>query len=76
MPDNTRMPRIGEIWRLKEHHEVRIVILLSDAEFTDYITDDLEARRDCTGYVTEDWEPTNTEYDLDPLILALKGDHA
>lgn len=74
MPDTNRLPRIGEIWKARGCAYDRVVILNSNDYYTYFIDSDLETAEVDTDYFVECYVPTGTEYDLDPLVLALKGD--
>lgn len=80
MPDNTRLPRIGEIWESKEFKDNVLVMRVGKyfgvgKYFVTIMYDDFSMSPPiCLEDFICEWEPTGDEYDLDPLILALKGD--
>lgn len=70
MPDTNGLPRIGEIWKDGKGERV---LVTNSGFYTHIVYSNLTTNYVRTDLFIVEFEPTNAEYDLDPLVVKLKG---
>lgn len=71
MPDNIRMPRIGEIWEMK-NGKSRVLVVNCGKSNVYIMYDSLSMNVSSIDTFLATYKPTNIEYNLDTLVLILK----